>query len=82
VFNELVNQSKTDLSGRTPPNVGHMSSGGFSKHLTVNQGRNYNRITALGNPQTPPLLICHVTCRSYSIFSYLSLYFRTLHLLI
>jgi hypothetical protein len=32
----------------------------FSKLVIINQGRKYNRITAFGNTQTPPLLICRV----------------------
>lgn len=31
-----------------------------SKRVVVNRGRKLNRSTALGNPQTPPLLICRV----------------------
>jgi len=41
-------------------NVWHMSKWRFSERITVNQGGKYNRSTALGNPQTPPLLICRV----------------------
>ena len=50
-----------------PYNDGHIRSGGFSKRFPINRGRNYNRSTALGNPQNTPLLICRV---SSSLFFY------------